>query len=113
MNHFNEAAKNLPGNWCKGDLYDQRGNACMGGHVKNALGEARYNPFPTAENPYRTLWSASLELLSNVAYEQYPDRVRGSGGWNVADLNDAEETTEAEAVAILEKAAVRWDELYG
>lgn len=100
MNPIREAAKRLPGAWYQGEMSSPDGTKCCGlGHVGNVLGSSYSNEFLDA-------WS----IMDKVAEEQYPDRVFNSDLAMFPAFNDHPDTTEDEVVAVMEKAAVRWDE---
>jgi hypothetical protein len=88
------AAERLPGHWCKGAYHDNNGNACIVGHLSDVYNEANFKEWNKASN----LLKETLIEFTNGKYEHIPQ------------FNDADETTEADAVAFLEKAAVRFDE---
>lgn len=118
MNVFAEAASRLPGHWMQGNVSDDNGNFCAGGIIESIL-EEKYGLTHLGQQP-QTTWIekdeelvARLSLLSKIAVEQYPDRLDTrcpDSIWAVADVNDHKDTTEADMVALLEKAAVQLDE---
>lgn len=105
MNPIRKALENLPGRWHKGSLTDRRGNYCGIGHVLCAaqqLGITDTNPLG--------------DLLNEVAHEQFPDRTQRapwSNGPTFADFNDCGDTTEEEVIMVMEKAAIKWEEING
>ena len=110
MNKIREAIKNLPGHWYKGHMTDNKGNYCGLGHVAKAYGfsddQIDNESFGCDESPLLS----DFNLLHEIAGEQYPDRA--------IDLfttftlfNDHPDTTEDEVIALMEKAAVRKDEM--
>jgi hypothetical protein len=98
MNPISEAAKNLPGHWHKGGLTDGHGNHCGIGHVKVACG---YDVLDINTN---SEWWRAIQFMHKVVREQYP------GLDFFSQLNDGWITTEAEVLAVMDKAAVLWDE---
>ena len=115
MNPFTEIKKNLPGKWCKGQLYrtvykvtgappidfevDLEQHACILGHLTNVMG----HPIHRKNSP--------VELLDKVAFELFPDRVDHNcaedASWTV---NDHPDTTEEDMLSIVEKCEVLWNE---
>lgn len=100
MNPIREGAKNLPGHWHKGSMRDGKGNFCGLGHVQNVLINDKIE--------FGKAWA----IMNQVAHEQYPDRISENdlGPCAFAEFNDHPDTTEAEVVTVMEKAAVRLDE---
>lgn len=101
MNPIREAIKTLPGNWIKGTMSDNDGNHCGLGHLACALRDYEDKFRPLRIN----IRGIALSAMHTVACEQYPER-----GENFVDFNDHPSTTEAEVIAVMEKAAVRFDE---
>ena len=100
MNIIRTALSTVPGNWCKFQLTNSEGKHCGIGHVIMA-----YDPMV-----HGNLGShdAVVEMVK-VAKEQYPERL--SEDYPVyTDFNDHPDTTEADVIAVMEKAAVRLDE---
>ena len=58
----------------------------------------------------------AMKLLGDVAKEQFPERFtqhRLTGDayfWDIALLNDHEDTTQTDVLLVMDKAAVLWDE---
>ena len=107
MNPIREAASRLPGHWHKGSLSDGNGNFCGLGHLDQVCLEEDIRPIDSAR-----FW----QLMDDVALEQYPDRVDEDELVEkpyFAQFNDHQDTTEDEAVMVMEKAAIKWDELNG
>lgn len=98
MNPIREAMNNLSGHWYKGGLSDGNGNNCGLGHVLRVSGST---------------YDAARCIMNNVAYEQYPDRSNFDNLKGFASFNDHPDTTEEEVLAVMEKAAIKWDELEG
>lgn len=116
MNSIREAAKNLPGHWHKGDYTDGQGNYCGIGHVLKASGLTDEQ----IEMGDGDFVEARLDVLNKVAGEQFPDRAftMPSAGIVVenpyfAYFNDHPDTTEDEVLAVMEKAAVVYEETKG
>lgn len=109
MNPIREAASRLAGHWHKGSSGDGEGNFCGLGHLDNVLYSMTAN-MPT--NQWVQQSHEMYTLLTQVAREQFPDRINGYDkfGGTFPDFNDHPATTEAEVVAVMEKAAVKWDE---
>jgi hypothetical protein len=102
VNIVREAARRLPGHWYQGDVSDHKDNYCGIGHVfeasKEVLGVIDMDAVGVA-----------LRAMDAVAVEQYPERVKAVMR-DFASFNDHPDTTEAEVIAVMEKAAVRLDE---
>ncbi len=125
MNPIREALNALPGHWQKGSLNDNKGNHCGLGHMHNALGGSDgYLPmvFDDSAPEYKLSRDLRIEaerlrgIMDEVAVEQYPDRVGLSPlaySSKFAEFNDHPDTTEDEVVAVMEKAAIRLDEIDG
>jgi hypothetical protein len=105
MNPFLEAARRLPGHWFQGDMYDGE-NACGIGHLSRVM-----NPEGNNLGDFYEAWN----VLSAVAVEQYSDRIVEDNSMKdkFAKFNDHPDTTEDDVVAVMEKAAVLWDEQNG
>ena len=104
MNPIREALKNLPGHWYQGDMENEDGTACCGlGWLARA--ESNYNLSIMEKID-------SGDFMDKVAFEQYPDRAVDPEGdlRYFAAFNDHPDTTEDEVIAVMEKAAIRWDE---
>lgn len=86
---------------CKGISEDRDGRVCAAGAVALACGSM-------IDEPARSV----MRVLDEVAAEQYPDRIRsGPERYRLVVLfNDHPDTTVAEVVAVLEKAAARLEE---
>jgi len=104
MNEIAVAAQNLPGHWYKGRLSDGQGNFCGVGHLSNAFGDMSQTYDSTAFIRYCKMH----KLLGKVAREQFPERL--DEDQTFPRFNDHPDTTEDEVVAVMEKAAIRWDE---
>lgn len=104
MNPIREAAKRLRGAWYQGDMENEDGTACCGlgwvARVERSMGLDIMDKIETGD------------LMDTVAFEQYPDRAIDDNGdlRYFAAFNDHPDTTEDEVIAVMEKAAVRWDE---
>lgn len=100
MNVIEKALQNLPGHWYQGGLGDGKGNYCGIGHVSNA-----------SFNQYRAVDYAT-SLMNEVALEQYPDRFEGDTSMvPFAVFNDHPDTTEADVIMVMEKAAIKMEEM--
>ena len=100
MNPIREAIKTLPGRWTKGSMHGDEGS-CGLGHVMNQVRKM---------DDVR-VYSKIRNLMSEVAEEQFPERVRARDGrCAFAQFNDHKDTTEGEVIAVMEKSAVRFDE---
>jgi hypothetical protein len=113
MNPISEAAKNLPGRWHKGDLHSGE-NSCGLGHLINAVvGEEHADWQDLHLKRAVEEFNKANSMMVKVAVEQYPDRTIGVGAYpqSFASFNDHPDTTESDVVAVMEKAAVKWDEL--
>lgn len=110
MNKISEAVAGLPGRWFKGNIYDaNKENFCGLGHLWNVHGLLGKSVI-VAQSP-EILGQA--DLMDEVAIEQYPDRIpfrNEEADRAFAQFNDHPATTEDEVIAVMEKAAVRWDE---
>ncbi len=105
-NYIREAAKHLPGRWMKGYSADDRGNFCGIGWVGEVV---------TKDHGTSVACWPLFDVMDKIAVEQYPDRVTEPGDSHTgirlfAQFNDHPETTKDEVVAVMEKAAVAWEE---
>lgn len=100
-NYYAEAAKNLPGHWMKNMYEDNNGNRCLLSHVGYVM---------TAEEMSRGQemqeWHTAVVFMETLVEEFTNGKFH-----HVPDFNDADDTTEADALAFLEKAAIRYDEV--
>lgn len=103
-----QAAKNLPGHWHKGSYGDGKGNFCAYGHVANAAGLTLYEMSEGLS--YTPELERATDILNRLSGEMFPDRATQPF---IAEFNDHLDTTEEDAVSLLEKAAVEWDEHIG
>jgi len=102
MNYIRKALERLPGRWYKGGLGDGAGNWCGIGHLQEVA-------------PFRNAHDYGQQQMDKVAEEQYPDRLGSKDGAGFqlvpfAAFNDHPDTTEDEVIAVMEKAAILWDE---
>lgn len=112
MNFIAKAAENLKGNWHQGsyiDMFDKR-NMCGIGHVAVASGKydavgLNFNGISITDDNEVT---KAVKILGEIVLEQFPDRVFYE---NFVGFNDHSATTEDEVVMVLEKAAVKFDEM--
>lgn len=116
MNPIREAAEQIKGHWHQGYYHtDDMKKFCGVGMMRKVVGDLEnVNPFATgndwrspSEAYYSTIRCAG-EIMDGVAAEQFPDRMEGVESF--VSFNDHPETTEDEVIAVLEKAAVKWDE---
>jgi hypothetical protein len=108
MNELSVAAQNLRGSWYQGDYTDDNGNYCGIGHLCRAHGMTDRDIY---DDELSEKLLSQLEILNAVAIEQYSDRIATKhSDRSFPDFNDHLDTTEDEAIAVLEKAAVLWDE---
>jgi len=103
MNYIRKALEALPGHWFNDGIEDGKGNYCGLGHLGLVVSEYK--------DPY-AFWEhfEFVEVMNEVALAQYPERISSDMSLPFAAFNDHPETTEAEVVAVMEKAAVQWDE---
>lgn len=108
MNVIREALPKVPGHWHQGSLNDGRGNFCGIGHVRQVM----ENNGIEIDNTSGLFFKIS-KIMNEVAGEQYPERAvyNLSDMYSFANFNDHPDTTEDEVVAVMEKAAVRFDEI--
>lgn len=104
MNYIRKAAERLPGHWYKGGLKDNHGNYCGIGWLELMHKEAK-----TVDVNAEGWWPQGT-LMDEVAMELYYDRVVIDNMRPFAVFNDHPDTTEDEVIAVMEKAAIRWDE---
>ena len=97
-NLIRKAVERLPGHWHKGGLQDHKGNFCGVGHLWQVGELADYTVVDECQN-----------LMNMTAGELFPDRA-GKVIPAFATFNDHPDTTEDEVIAVMEKAAIRWDE---
>jgi hypothetical protein len=101
MNVINRTADALKGHWCK-EPRDGQGNMCIAVRLGSVSGHV--------DHQYRN----AAEIIRDVVVEQYPDRLETIYGFTpIVLFNDHDDTTEDEVLAVLDKAAVRYDEVYG
>lgn len=115
MNPIREAASNLRGHWYQGEYmnYEDNSQMCGLGHVANVLGKGDIEAGFETDEFYEL-----QKFMDKVAKEQYPDRHSSFMAPNQQKIftysfpifNDHPDTTEDEVVAVLEKAAVLYDE---
>ena len=107
-NRIREALGLLARNgWVKGRFSDEEGRHCLQG----ALYEAHQCQPRTPGRLGRSLpgeLADDIRLVNETVAAQYPDRV---GAVGVSRFNDHPDTTIDDIVRVLEKAAVRRDEL--
>jgi hypothetical protein len=92
--------------WTKDSFTDGAGRHCLQGALYEAHG---LEPFSAVRVglPVSEAMSADLRLIHDVVAANYPERF---GGVGVSRFNDHPDTTLADVVCVLEKAAVRRDE---
>lgn len=103
MNSIREASKVIQRGWIKGQSSDGQGKFCMSGamYCVTAGGDA---------------FQHAVKALDEVVLEQFPDRVHIVDGRNLLGMaticfNDNAETTKEEVLAVMEKAAIKLDEI--
>lgn len=102
MNAFEKMLETLPGHWHQGSLSDKKGNYCVVGHLRKALGLNTISGWPLDA-------LEAVDFLETKIVEMYPDRP--SAGWDpVPAFNDHPDTTEEDVIAVVEKAAIGWEE---
>jgi hypothetical protein len=106
MNPIREAAARVPGHWHQGSYRDNEGNACGLGHLFDVLEESNIDMGRWYEEPE----TSPAMMMQRAAYELFPERFEYAEQ-SFAGFNDHKDTTESEVVAVMEKAAVRFDEL--
>lgn len=109
-----EALDRIPSKdkWCKADVHLPSGRRCLLGAIANSQpGEFDVVVYNRAETQYRE----DVEAVWAVIREQYPDswglwddRDPIDGVWN---FNDASSTEYSDVRLVVEKAAVRRDEI--
>jgi hypothetical protein len=89
---------------------DGHGNYCGIGHVQQVLQNEyeRDLSFWNPDDEIYILFGKTKEVMSRVAVELFPDRVFSD---EFSEFNDHDDTTEEDVVSVMEKAAVRFDEL--
>jgi hypothetical protein len=112
-NVIGKAAKNVKGHWFQEAYYDGDGNFCGVGHLAKAYAEE--HGLDVSEVFGGTFWGEILEIkkvMDKVAGEQYPERALDGDSIvpHFPFFNDHPDTTEDEVIAVMEKAAVRWEE---
>jgi len=105
MNPISKALEHLPGNWTKGGI-DEHGNTCGLGHVYS---------FGMEDSIDFSQFRQARDLMEEMARAEYPERVADLSPTYLAfaAFNDHPDTTEAQVIAVMEKAATKYDELYG
>jgi len=103
MNIVYRTLDTIKGNWYKGPQ-GPGGTKCVMAHlIDNSDYELKD-------------YAKARDILNDVVIEQFPDRTYDLGirsYHSVVKFNDHPDTTEDDVVAVLEKAAVKYDELYG
>ena len=93
--------------WTKQAFTDEDGRHCLQGALYEAHGLVpRCDDQPGVA--LRDDLAADVRAVNEVIQEQYPDRF---GAVGISRFNDHQETTVDDVVRVLEKAAVRNDEL--
>ena len=105
-NTIRKAADSLPGHWLKGNLSDNNGNYCAVGHLYRAFGADENCSFDEDADVdlFHRQWAFVEQVVDEFTNGEFDD---------IPAFNDDPTTTEADVVALLEKAAVRWDETHG
>jgi len=102
-NPIREAMTRLEGHWAHRLGQDEDGNKCGMIWLTDVLAETD----EWKETGAKGIQHPATHLLNRVAAEQYPDRSEGRYFYL---FNDHEDTTEAEVLEVMDKAAVRYDE---
>ena len=101
----------------KGTTLDDSGRMCVGGALSFALtGDHNEGWVHSLAHDTDNAWGQAMRTVGDVAKEQYPERINeplfGSNCWHDAQsFNNHRDTTPLELVTVMEKAAVRLDEL--
>lgn len=95
------------GGWTKNTFTDEGGRHCLQGALHEAHGlrpfDERHVGLPVSEE-----LASDVRLVNEVIHAQFPER---AGGVGVSRFNDHPSTTVDDVVRVMEKAAVRRDEL--
>lgn len=111
-NPIREAAARLKGHWYQGDYRDDAGNACGLGHLFDVLAETEGKTQNELSHDLHMTEGPSPSLfMRDVAQELFPERWQeDEKDASFAIFNDHPDTTEDDVIAVMEKAAVRFDE---
>lgn len=90
--------------WTQGNFTDERGSHCLQGALHEAYG---CTPRKPGEAVTADL-ADDIRLVNEVIAAEYPDRF---GAVGISRFNDHPETTVDDIVRVLEKSALRRDEL--
>lgn len=102
-NHIRRAIEILARTgWTKNTFTDEEGRHCLQG--------ALYDAYGVCPSRVTGELAADVRLVNETIEEQYPERY---GAVGISRFNDHADTTIADVVRVLEKAAVRKDELLG
>ena len=101
-NYIREGLKTLPGHWHQGGWRNGAGDQCGGGHVRSVIAKE----FGEHTEFFRSM-DLVFKIMGEVAYEQFPERAEVASFFR---FNDHPDTTEAEVIAVMEKAALLLDE---
>jgi hypothetical protein len=104
MNLLSQALTTLPGKWTKHAMHNGD-KSCSLGHISKA-DKVLNGLLIDVADPYRVDFYKAVDTLVAVAHEMFPDREFET----VAGFNDHDATTEADVVAVFEKAAIKLDE---
>src|SRR5665213_2036541 len=90
--------------FCKWTQEDQRGHVCVAGALARAHFNGDGNQWTRELQPY-------MQLIADVAREQYPDRAIGNDNWGSAAVhfNNHKDTVIEDVLRVMDKAAVRLD----
>ena len=106
-NTIREAIRVLNGaGWAKQTFTDQAGRHCLQGALFEAHG-VHATETERLGKAVRGVLAADVALVNEVIRDQFPERF---GAVGVSRFNDHPETTEADVILVMEKAAVRKDE---
>lgn len=108
MNRIRQAIEVLAGRgWTQGAFTDEGGRHCLQGALYEAHGVCPLRR-GSVVGPLPPDLAADVALVNEVVGANYPERF---GGVGVSRFNDHPETTVDDVVRVLEKAAVRRDEV--
>lgn len=108
MNIISEALTTLPGNWCQGRLEDNQGNMCVMGHLNRSIaGLDYYSDFSRSHREYCKTYA----VIKEVGREQFPERWTKAMDMSLTIFNDHPDTTEEDVILVMEKAAIKMEEL--
>lgn len=92
--------------WTQGAFTDDAGRHCLQGALYEAYGCQPRRPGQHSTTHAHV--TADLSLVNEIIAAEYPDRV---GAVGISRFNDHPETTIDDVVRVLEKSAIRRDEI--